>query len=612
MLDRRRVLAGGAGLAALSLGAAPAVAQTVSEMQDGQLIILLKKQFDKNVEEHPELATRLGRDKGPLAKLRSKLDDYSLSGAAAERETTVERWNQLKGLNRDYLSSTGALSYDIAAFRLELAIEADERFQFGQRGGRMAPYVLSQLTGAYYSVPDFLANEHKITTREDVDTYLERLKGFSTALDQQTEYFNHDVGLGVVPPDFIVAETIGNLKKLRDTPAASSVLVRSVADRARDRKLGDYEAQATQIFTGQVAPALDRQIAALQAVAPKAPHDAGCWRLPDGDNYYEFSILSSTTVKFTGDQVHQIGLRQVQQIQEALDQLLQAQGMTGGTVGERIAKLNTDPKYLYPNTEAGKAEVIAYLNSLVAAIKPKLPLVFSTMPKAELEIRRVPAYIEAGAPLGYYQGAPLDNSRPGAYYINLKDTADWPKWGLPTLTYHEGIPGHHFQTSFAREQPDLPDFRKTGGFAAYSEGWALYAEQLAAEIGAYKDDPLGQIGMYQSLLFRACRLVVDSGIHSKRWSREQGIKYLVDNCGRTVGAATNEVERYAAWPGQACSYKIGHSLITAMRDKAQTELGQAFELKGFHDAVLKGGAMPLALLEKQVDRWSRLRALGAD
>ena len=614
MLDRRRVLAGGAGLAALGFAAPGAVAQTVSEMADGQLTIVLKRQFDHNVSLHPERATSLGLDKGPLAKLRSKLNDYSLEAADTERNNTIQNLNSLKLFNRDQLSNAGALSLDISMFRLDLAQDADARFQYGGVGGRMAPYVLSQLTGAYYTVPDFLSKDHRIETREDVETYLTRLKAFAVALDQQTAYFNHDVGLGASPPDFIVAETIGNLKKLTDASASSSILVRSVADRAKAKGLGDPEGQAAQIFTAEVVPALGRQIAALQAVAPRAAHDAGCWRLPDGDNYYEEALLAATTLKVTGEDIHNIGLKQVKDLQDALEPLLQAEGLTTGAVGERIAHLSADAKYLFPNTDAGKAQIIAYLNSLVADITPKLSLAFKTIPAAKLEIRRVPAYIEAGAPLGYYNAAPLDGSRPGAYYINLQDTANWPKWGLPTLTYHEGIPGHHFQISLVREEKDLPDFRKTAGFPVYNEGWALYAEQLAGEIGAYPDTPegrLGRIGMYQSLLFRACRLVVDTGVHAKRWSREQGIQYLIDNCGRTKGAATNEVERYAAWPGQACSYKIGHSVIASLRDRAQKELSGAFDLKSFHGALLNGGSMPLSLLEKQIDAWKRRRVLGA-
>ncbi len=384
MLDRRRLLAGGAGLAALGFAPQGAQAQTVSEMADGQLNIVLTRQFNHGVETHPERATALGLDKGPLAKLRSKLDDYSLEAADKERNDTVENLNSLKLFNRDELSNTFSLSYDIELFRLELAQDAEHRFPYGSIGGRTAPYVLSQLTGAYYTVPDFLAKDHKIDTREDVDTYLARLKAFAVALDQQTTYFNHDVGLGVTPPDFIVAETIGNLKKLADASASSSVLVRSVADRAKAKGLADPEGQAAQIFSGEVVPALARQIAALQAVAPRAVHDAGCWRLPDGDNYYEEALLAATTLKVTGDDIHTIGLKQVKDLQAVLEPLLQEQGLTTGTVGARIAHLSSDPKSLYPNTDEGKAQVIAYLNSLVAGITPKLSRVFMDIPAAKL------------------------------------------------------------------------------------------------------------------------------------------------------------------------------------------------------------------------------------
>ena len=326
MLDRRRLLAGGAGLAALGFAAPGAQAQTVSEMQDGQLNIILKRQFDHAVENHPERATALGLDKGPLAKLRSKLNDYSLEGADKDRNDTVENLNGLKLFQRDLLSNTFSLSYDIELFRLELAQDAEHRFPYGSIGGRTAPYVLSQLTGAYYTVPDFLAKDHKVDTREDVDTYLARLKAFATALDQQTAYFNHDVGLGATPPDFIIAETIGNLKKLAEASASSSILVRSVADRAKAKGLSDPEGQAAQIFTGEVVPALARQIAALQAVAPRAVHDAGCWRLPDGDNYYDEALLAATTLKVTGEDIHNIGLNQVKELQATLESPAQERG----------------------------------------------------------------------------------------------------------------------------------------------------------------------------------------------------------------------------------------------------------------------------------------------
>jgi uncharacterized protein (DUF885 family) len=279
--------------------------------------------------------------------------------------------------------------------------------------------------------------------------------------------------------------------------------------------------------------------------------------------------------------------------------------MTQGSVSERLAALNADPSHLFPDTDAGKTACVAYLNQLVAEMKPRLPAVFNVLPKAELRIERVPAFIENGAPLGYYSAAPIDGSRPAIYHINLKDTADWPKWSLPTLSYHEGIPGHHLQNSVSREHGDLPIYRRAGGqFAGYGEGWALYAEQLSDEIGAYDNDPLGRIGFNQALLFRAVRLVADSGIHAQRWSREKAIQYMVETCGRTEGAMTSELERYCVWPGQACSYKLGHTVITRLRTQAKAKLGDRFDLKGFHDAVLLNGALPLPVLETVVNGWA--------
>ncbi|HEX8217464.1 MAG TPA: DUF885 domain-containing protein, partial [Allosphingosinicella sp.] len=312
---------------------------------------------------------------------------------------------------------------------------------------------------------------------------------------------------------------------------------------------------------------------------------------------------ANNTTTMTGDEVHQMGLDQVRDLHSRLDTLLRGQGYTNGSVGERINALNREDRFLFPNTDAGRAELLASLNRQIAQMTPLLPRMFNTLPRAALEIRRVPVEIEAGAPGGYYQGAPLDNSRPGIYYINLKDTHEWPKLGLPTLTWHEGVPGHHFQISIAREAGELPIYRRTGGFSAYSEGWALYAERVADELGIYENDPFGKIGYLQSYLFRATRLVVDSGLHHKRWSREQAIRWMVDNAAEPEGSAVREIERYSVWPGQATAYKIGQTVIERLRAEAERRMGGRFDIKAFHDNILLGGAMPLTVLERRVREW---------
>jgi uncharacterized protein (DUF885 family) len=328
-------------------------------------------------------------------------------------------------------------------------------------------------------------------------------------------------------------------------------------------------------------------------------HDAGCWRLPDGDAYYAAAAEAATTVAMGGDEIHRLGLAQVAEISARIDTILKAQGLAQGSVGERLVALNKRPDQLFPNTDPGREALRAQLNRQIRAMQARLPEAFATLPKAPVEVRRVPPTIQAGAPGGYYQNASLDGSRPAIYYINLRDTFDRPKFGLATLTHHEAVPGHHLQVSLALESTEIPLIRRRGFFSGYSEGWALYAEQLADEMGMYEGDPLGQVGYLQSLLFRATRLVVDSGMHAKRWSRERATDYLIATTGIARGRSQGEIDRYTVWPGQACSYKIGHTVWTRLRAEAEKRPG--FDLKRFHAVLLKG-AMPLAILERVVRR----------
>jgi len=604
LLDRRNFLAGSTALGFVGLigFAPPALAQDANE-RDRALDTLLTSWFDEDLRENPGFATALGLDTGALAALRGQLGDNSQAKADADRAKAVRRARELAAFGRNGLSPAGTLNYDIAAFRGEVGT-IGAGFHYGNAGGRPAPYVVSQLGGAYYQLPDFLDTQHPVRTAQDADYYLARLEAFATSLDQETDRIRHDAALHVTPPDFVLDKAIGNLQRLRATPAAETTLVRSLVRRAGEAHLeGDYGARATALVSGPIAAALDRQLAALTALRPNATHQAGAGRLPDGAAYYAWGLKANTTTAMTGEEIHRLGLAQVAEIHGRLDPLLRAQGFTRGSVGERINALNVDPRYLYPNNDEGRAALLAYLNEVLADIRPRLARMFNTIPRAELRINRVPPAIEAGAPGGYYQGAPLDGSRPGIYYINLKDTHEWPKMGLKTLTYHEGIPGHHFQISIAREAGSLPIYRRTGGFSAYSEGWALYAERLGDELGCYEGDPLGRIGYLQSYLFRAVRLVVDSGLHARDWSREQAIRYMIDNAAEPEGSAVREIERYCVWPGQACAYKSGQTVIAALRDEAERRMGSRFDLKAFHDALLNGGAMPLTVLQRRVREW---------
>ena len=549
----------------------------------------------------PESATGLGLDTGDMAWTKSLLSDSSLAAQKENSDYNAQELASLRAVDRSKLAGMDAASYDTVEFVLANADEFAQKFEYnGAYGG--APYVISQLTGAYQSIPDFLDSQHSIETKADADAYLSRVEEFGRLLDQEVEVAQHDAALGVIPADFTLDKALIQYKSMLGVAPDASPLVLSVARRAKEKGIaGDYAGQAERLYAEKVRPALARQAALLQGWRPKASHDAGVWRLPKGEEYYLTSLENYTTSKITPDEVHQTGLDMVASLSAQCDKLMRKVGYTSGTVGERFRQMYEDPKQQYANTDEAKVQLIADLNAKVKTITPLLPKYFGQLPKAPLEIRRVPKAIEAGAPGGYYNSPSLDGSRPGIYWINLRDSAEQPKFTLSTLTYHEAIPGHHLQLSLSNEAGDLPLIRKMIGFSGYSEGWALYAEQLAVEMGLYEHDPLGQIGMLHDAIFRGVRLVVDSGMHHKRWSREKALKYYIDNIGDPEAAAITEIERYVVWPGQACSYMVGKIEFLRLRAKAKKALGGKFDIRKFHDACLLSGGVPLTVLERVVD-----------
>ncbi|WP_324749837.1 DUF885 family protein [Sphingomonas sp. LY54] len=570
--------------------------------EDQRLRTMLDRFFYARLEDNPEQATGLGLDKGERAHLRSKLDDYSAAGQAKDLARAKAELAELRQVDRARLSEAAGLDYDVVEYGLLNRIQASERFTYGSAGGRFAPYVLSQLTGPYRGIPDFLDTQHSIENRADAESYVARVAQFPRALDESLERQKQDAAGGVFAPDYILDTTLKQLRSLRDQPAANTLLVASLARRAKAAGLGDaYAAQAEKIVASEVFPALDRHIATVTELRGRATHDAGVWRLPDGEAYYAGALKAATTTNMAPDDVHRLGLEQVAELEARLDPILRGHGLTQGTAGERLAQLNKEPSQLYPNTDEGRAALLAELNRHIERMDARLPEAFATLPKAEVEVRRVPPLIQAGAPGGYYDSAPLDGSRPAIYYINLRDTFDRPKFGLATLTFHEATPGHHLQVSLAQESEDIPLIRRLGGYSAYSEGWALYAEQLADEMGLYEGDPLGRAGMLQSYLFRATRLVVDSGLHSKRWSREQATDYFIKTTGIARGRSQGEIDRYTVWPGQATGYKVGHIMWDRLRREAKARLGARFDLRDFHQVLLQG-AVPLTILEKLVNQ----------
>jgi uncharacterized protein (DUF885 family) len=611
-MDRRHFMGATASLVALGVGAAlrgpsAEIAPLAPAGAGARLNALFDAFMDERLSKNPSQLTVLGLDKGKYAWARAKLTDASLERVHGFKRENALRLERLKAFDRSVLAGSDLANYDTVAYSME-TIALNEPFDYGDAiPGR--PYVISQLTGAYQEVPTFLDRQHPLENKDDVDAYLARLQDFATVLDQESERLRHDAALKVAPPDFLIDRALEQMHALRNTSAAESVLVSSLAKRAQKLSLaGDPGAAAARMVTAEVYPALDRQMQVLTELREAAVHEAGIGRLPQGAAYYQVALRAATTTDMTSDEVHALGLEQAKDLSAQMDALLKSQGLKSGTVAERVATLAKDPQYLFDNTDAGRQQVLDFCNGLISELQPQLPKYFHRRPKASVEIRRVPSYIEAGAPGGYYQIPALDGSRPGAFYINLRDTGEWPRWKLPTLVYHESEPGHHFQLALVLEMTDLPLIRKAGGgFSANTEGWALYAEQLCAEMGVYAKDPLGRLGMLQSALFRAARCVVDTGLHAKGWSRERAIDYMVDTGGEDRTAMTTEVERYCTWPGQACSYKVGHTRWLKLRAAARRRLGPRFDLRDFHDAGLSAAPTPLAVLERVIDDWLKSR-----
>ena len=577
--------------------AMPSAVRAASGARDADFGSMLDRFFYARLQDSPEQATSLGLDTGTRAELKSRLDDRSRAGQARQFARARQELAALKTVRRDTLSSTAQLDYDVVEYSVKRVI-AGQRYAFGTSAGRYAPYVLSQLTGAYRDVPDFLANQHRIENATDADAYVARVQAFAGAIGAETDGQRADADKGVFAPDYILDTTLKQLAAVRDKAPDATGPVTDLAAKLKTANLPPERAtQVAKLMAEQVFPALDRQRALVTELRGRARHDAGVWRLPDGDAYYAAAASAATTVEMTGDEIHQLGLAQVAEIGARIDGILRSQGLTQGSVGERLVALNKRPDQLYPNTDPGREQLLQQLRGQIAAMTKRLPEQFAVLPRAPVEVRRVPEAIQAGAPGGYYQSASLDGTRPAIYFINLRDTFDRPKFGLATLSYHEAVPGHHLQVMSALESEDIPLIRRRGFYSGYSEGWALYAEQLADEMGMYEGDPLGQIGYLQSLLFRATRLVVDSGMHAKRWSREKATDYLIATTGIARGRSQGEIDRYTVWPGQACSYKIGHTVWVRLRDEAKRKAGAKWDPKTFH-RILTTGAMPLTVLEK--------------
>lgn len=605
-LDRRQFLKTGASAAALAtLPWSGNAAAGAPERFKTDLAAFA----DELIKLAPEQATSLGLDSGKYAALKGKLSDLSEHADKAWADEARSIKKRLGQFDRAQLPAPDQIRYDTVAYAADRALEGTGFSYGGGAGagwnGGAQPYIVSQQNGAVTGVPEFLDSQHQIHDKADADAYLSRVSAFAKQLDQEAARIRLAAGKGVAPPDFIATNALGELKEFRGVPAHQQRLVTSLAAKLEKAGLkGNWVEQCAKLIEREVYPALDREIAAFTAATKNAAPGAGVQRLPDGDAFYAWALRLGTTTTLSPQEIHQLGLDQNAELKARMDELLKKQGLTQGSVGERVQALNKDQRFLYPDTDEGRAQLIAYLNQCVDKIRPTLSQLSHLGLKADLQIKRVPVDIQDGAALGYMNFASLDGSRPAIYYVNLKSTSLWPKYQLPTLTAHEGIPGHTWQGAYlAEHHAEIPLISSLMGFNAFVEGWALYAEQLMDEHGLYADDPFGEIGYLQAQQFRACRLVADTGLHAMRWSREQTVQFLTQETGKGTGAMTSETDRYCASPGQACGYKMGHNEILRLRAKAMSALGAKFDLAAFDDTLVKTGGVPLTVLSTAVDSY---------
>ena len=571
------------------------------------LNLLANRQMLETLVRNPELFTQVGiadgtifdHHSGKLAAVgvAKRDDDYALAEGFLQE---VHQFDRAK------LDRQEQITYDILVDLDETALSY-KRFDWLSSEGL---YPISPMFGTQVQLPSFLQSSHVVKNEKTARNYVKRLEAMGGKLDALTAEMQRQAKAGVVLPislleksETVIADTVR--PKPEENALVTSFVTRMKSAKGLDDPLqAELERAAVAALKTGVYPAYGRMRAALEALRPEAAiQTAGVGRLPDGTAYYARALREMTTTDYSPEKIHALGLAEVARIEAEMDALLRSQGMTAGSVAERVQALAKDPRFLYPNTDEGRKQALARYQQILDEVSARMPEFFRTLPPTRLTVERVPVSAEKGSAGAYYQPAAMDGSRPGTYFANLRDTNEIPMWSMKSVTYHEGIPGHHFQISIAQNLKGMPLIRQQTLYSAYAEGWALYAERLAAEIGMYQGDPWGDLGRLRDEMLRAVRLVADTGLHAKGWTREQAIDFEVGHTGMPESEVVTEVERYMSLPGQACAYKVGQLKILELRDRAQLALGDKFNLKDFHAVVLENGAMPLTLLEKLVDEW---------
>src|SRR5688572_32245332 len=572
-----------------------------STTTEADALALLDKVADNQLRLAPEGATSLGVDTGARAALRSQLMDRSAQGQqqiADQLRADLARVNAFDASGLSYATRT-SVEVVRSAYATSLDGFALPYGDVAVGSWRNTPYVVIQNVGAYLDIPRFLDSDHRIENAADAEAYLARLQSYAKQLDGELGRIQAARAAGLVPPAFLIDKALAQMTLSAKNARTGGVLVESLERRVKNIP-GTWADRARTIAAQEIAPALDRQLAELKAQRAVATSDPGISARPRGDEYYRWALKASTTTTMSPDEIHEMGRSEVQRLHADMDAILKKIGYAQGTVGERMQALAKDPRYQFSDGDKGRAEIMAFIQNRLDWIKAQMPRAFNTLVNPNMEVKRLPPEEEPGAPGAYGGAGSIDGSIPGRYWINLGTTSLHSKYSLADLTFHESIPGHIWQGEYTRR---MPLARQMLAFNVYSEGWGLYAEQLADELGAYENDPVGRLGYLQSIAFRACRLVVDTGIHAQRWTREEAVRFFVDVNGSNPLEVASEVDRYCSWPGQACGYKVGHSEINRLRDESMKKLGAKFDIKGFNDTVVLGGNVPLDVLARNVDEY---------
>ncbi|MDC8012174.1 DUF885 domain-containing protein [Tahibacter soli] len=558
--------------------------------------------FAKFALESPEMLSDLRIVPPWLDFYGDDLDDASPAGVQRAFDLTKDTYDMLRSYDRGAIDEKARLSYDALEYFLRLQIEGD--------AFRGYEFPVNQMFGVQSTLPNFMAETHQVTNAREAKDYLARLSKFPVKFDQVIESLTGYEAKGVIPPQFTVEKVLVQMREFAATPARQNVLYATFKEKLDKIPAGEMDAATRERFLGDVEnavnasvyPSYKKLIAHFEALAPKAQGNFGAWHLPNGDAYYAWCVRQHTTTDMKPEAIHEIGLADVARVGAEMDAILRDQGLAEGTIGDRVREIGRRPDQLFANTPEGRREMIARFQQILDEIDKGLGSAFDVRPKLGVDVRAIPEYSQATAPIGYYMSGAFDGSRPGVFYANTRDTAEVPKFIMRSLAYHEGTPGHHFQITIAQELTDLPFFRRILGFTAFAEGWGLYAERLAWELG-FENDPLDNLGRLRFEMVRAVRLVVDTGIHAKKWTREQAIAYMRDNTGMAEADVVAEIERYFVFPGQALAYKIGMLKILELRERAKAALGSKFDLRQFHNQVLTNGELPLVLLEGVIDGW---------